>query len=81
MREQLEETIEQLRSELENADQMDAAEVEELRRALDEISHSLDEPETNSASLAEILSEQTRAFQESHPVLTQTVGRLADMLS
>ncbi len=81
MREQLEETIQQLRSELETAEQLDSAEAAEMQRALEEISTSLDQPETNSASLAEMLNEQTQAFQKSHPVLTQTVGRLADMLA
>lgn len=81
MREELEETIRQLRAELENTEHMDASEAAELQRALDEISSSLDKPETSSASLAEMLNEQTRAFQKSHPVLTQTVGRLADMLA
>ncbi|KAA5543902.1 DUF4404 family protein [Roseiconus nitratireducens] len=81
MRERLEDTIEQLRRQLESAETIDPVEMAELRKALDEISSTLDSQEVNSASLAERLREQSQSFQESHPVFTQTVGRLADMLA
>ncbi|TWU02456.1 DUF4404 family protein [Stieleria varia] len=81
MREELDETIELLRQQLAAADDMDAAEAEELRQSLEGISSTLDHHEVNSATLAERLQQQADAFQESHPVLTQTVGRLADMLA
>lgn len=81
MRNELEEALRQLQSALESVDSLEPDEVERLRRAADEISNTLDEREIDSASLAKRLQEQTEAFQESHPVLTQTVGRIADMLS
>lgn len=81
MREELEETIAHLREQLSDHENMGTAEAAELQKALEEISSSLDEHSVDSASLAKLFQDQTQAFQESHPVLTQTVGRLADMLS
>ncbi len=81
VRQQLDATIEHLREQLAQVDDMNSEEAEELREALEEISATLDEKDVNSATLAERLQGQAEAFQESHPVLTQTVGRLADMLA
>ena len=81
MRHQLEEAIKQLEDELASAQDLGPNEAAEIHNAINEISNTLDEKEVDSASLAEQLYRQTEAFQESHPVLTQTVGRIADMLS
>ena len=81
MRHQLEEAITQLHDQLASAENIEHDEAEEIRKAIDEISSTLDKQDVNSASLAQRLQSQTEAFQESHPVLTQTVGRIADMLS
>ena len=81
MREKLDETIHQLKEQLEAASDMDTNEAGELKRALEEISETLDHSDVSSASLAERLKGQAEAFQDSHPILTQTVGRLADMLA
>lgn len=81
MREQIEETIDQLRQQLGSAENLDTKEATELQEALEEIVSSLDEQAISSASLAERFQEQTQSFQESHPILTRTVGRMADMLA
>ncbi len=81
MRNELEEALRQLHTALESIETLEPDEAERLRRAVTEISSTLDEQEVDSATLAKRLQEQTDAFQESHPVLTQTVGRIADMLS
>ena len=81
MRNELEEALRQLHTALESIETLEPDEAERLRRAATEISSTLDEQEVDSATLAKRLQEQTDAFQESHPVLTQTVGRIADMLS
>lgn len=81
MRNELEEALQQLHSALESVTNLDPEEAERLRRAVSEISSTLDEQDVDSASLAKRLSEQTESFQDSHPVLTETVGRVADMLS
>ena len=81
MRSELEEALKQLHSALESIDNLEPDEAETLRRAATEISSTLDENDVDSATLAKRLQEQTESFQESHPVLTQTVGRIADMLA
>lgn len=81
MREELEQTITHLQEQLVDAKEMGPSELAELKDALDAITATLDAENVNSASLAQKLHSQSEAFQESHPVLTQTVGRLADMLS
>ncbi len=81
MRQQVEDAIKQLHNELESAKDLGPDEAVEIRRAIDEISDTLDAQDVNSASLAKRLNDYTESFQESHPMLTQTVGRIADMLS
>ena len=81
MRNEIEEALQKLHSALESSDSLEPDEAERLRRAVDEISSTLDENDVDSATLAKRLQEQTESFQESHPVLTQTVGRIADMLA
>lgn len=81
MRTQLEETLDQLRGQLAGVEELDAQERERLQAAVNEIQQSLDRAEVNSQTLAERLSEATAQFQESHPSLTSSVGRVADMLA
>lgn len=81
MRTQLEETLEQLRQQLSEIDSLDSDERDRLQAAVTEIQESLDADEVSSQSLAERLSEATAHFSEAHPTLTNSVGRIADMLS
>ena len=77
----LEDALRQLHVALESIDNLDAEEVARLKQAASEIEATLDSQDVDSASLAKMLQQQTDAFQQSHPVLTRTVGRVADMLS
>ena len=81
MRKDLEEALGQLHTALESVDNLEPEEAERLKTAVREIASTLDDQQVDSASLAGRLYEQTEAFQESHPVLTQTVGRIADILA
>lgn len=81
MRVELEEALKQLQTALESIENLESDEADRLRRAVEEISTTLDQQDVDSATLAKRLHEQTESFQESHPVLTQTVGRIADMLA
>jgi chaperonin cofactor prefoldin len=81
MRKELEEALEQLQTALESIENLAPDESDRLRRAVGEISSTLDERDVDSATLAKRLHEQTESFQDSHPILTQTVGRIADMLA
>lgn len=81
MRTQLEETLDQLRQQLAGIEELDVDEREELQAAVNEIQNSLDRAEVDSQSLANRLSDATAHFQEAHPSLTNSVGRIADMLA
>lgn len=81
MRTELEQTLDHLLAQLEAAETLDLDERERLRQAIHEIQGSLDRQEVSSHSLADRLAEGTRHFQESHPSLTQSIGRIADMLA
>ncbi|MEZ6135844.1 MAG: DUF4404 family protein [Pirellulaceae bacterium] len=81
MRQKLEEVLAQLHAELENVDGLDDEQIVMLRTAAAEIQTTLDHADVNSASLAQRLEEATRQFSQSHPTLTNTVGRIADILS
>lgn len=81
MRNDLEDALRQLHSALESIENLEPDEAERLRGAAARISSTLDQQDVDSATLAKQLQKQTESFQESHPVLTQTVGRIADMLS
>ena len=64
---------------LSEADHLDQDDVEKLRQTMDEIQAALVDQE-GSESLSERISGSARSFEESHPVLTKTLGRVADML-
>jgi len=81
MRTQLEETLQQLHQQLGEIDSLQPEEKVRLQTAVDEIQESLDREEVSSHSLAERLSEATAQFNEAHPSLANSVGRIADMLS
>ncbi|MCC9599926.1 DUF4404 family protein [Stieleria sp. JC731] len=81
MRKELEEALLQLHATLESINDLEADEAARLRQAAAEISETLDEKDVDSTSLAKLLQGQTDAFKDSHPQLTLTVGRIADILA
>lgn len=81
MRQTLEETLQDLHDQLSRTEDLDAEEVAMLRHAANEIQATLDQADVSSAGLARRLQEATQHFSETHPRLTQTVGRIADLLS
>ncbi|TWU11008.1 DUF4404 family protein [Allorhodopirellula heiligendammensis] len=81
MRTQLEETLQQLRAQLAGLESLAPEQRRQLQTTVDEIEHSLDEQDVSSHSIATRLSDATAEFQESHPSLTNSVGRIADMLA
>ncbi len=82
---QLREHLERLHTELEETDSVD----DEARRLLAEVMQDIraildrsgDAPASSSQSIADRLVEATQRFEESHPTLAATVGRVADTLS
>ena len=81
MRQKLEEVLEELHAQLESVENLDEEQVQKLRDAAQEIQSTLDQADVSSASLAQRLEEATQQFSHSHPTLTTTVGRIADLLS
>ena len=74
-----------LHAELENVDALDAdarAALEDVMRDIREVlARSEDEERREEGSLADRLREAGRHFEESHPTLTATLGRVVDALS
>ncbi|MBW2540472.1 MAG: DUF4404 family protein [Deltaproteobacteria bacterium] len=79
----LNEAIDELREALEAPDDLDEELRAELRSAAEEILEALDPDHERelSSSLRERLTDTLDKFQESHPKITETIGRLADALS
>ena len=83
--ENLRRRLAELHAELENVDAVDA----EARAALEEVMHEIrdvlarseDEERSEAPSLADRLRDAGRHFEESHPTLTATLGRVVDALS
>ncbi len=82
---QLREHLERLHTELEETDSVD----DEARRLLAEVMQDIravldrsdEAPASSGPSLADRLAEATQRFEESHPTLAATIGRVADTLS
>jgi hypothetical protein len=78
---ELDEALEVVRRELSRSDHLDADEVEKLKSTMREIKAALDErADDEEESLSERVAHSARRFEESHPVLTENLGRLADIL-
>jgi ElaB/YqjD/DUF883 family membrane-anchored ribosome-binding protein len=81
MRQTLEETLQQLHSLLTNAADLDQSQREKLRQMVDEIRQTLDDADTDSVGLGTRLVNAASQFEHSHPTITNTIGRIADMLA
>jgi hypothetical protein len=75
----------ELHAELENVDAVDAearAALEAVMREIREVlARSEEEERRGESSLADRLRDAGRHFEESHPTLTATLGRVVDALS
>jgi hypothetical protein len=84
-RDRLREDLERLHQELARSKSVDAASRGLLIEVLHDIEAVLERSEPDTAetdeSLIRRLRETTGHFEESHPTLTELVGRIADMLS
>ena len=77
--EELTSAIETLHREVGETTDLDQEDREHLREMVREIQAVLDESDS-STSLGTRVADSARRFEESHPVLTQTLGRIADTL-
>lgn len=81
MRHTLDETLQDLHDQLTNVQDLDEEHMNMLRTALAEIQETLDQQDVDSAGIAARLKEATQHFSSSHPTLTNTIGRIADLLA
>lgn len=87
MRQTLDETLQHLHDLLVHSEGLDESQRERLRQMVDEIRHVLDKssPETDfgseSAGLGIRLVNAANQFEHSHPTITNTIGRIADILA
>lgn len=79
----LRQMLEQLHAELERAPAADDRSRELLERALSDIQNLLDakQPEKRTESIIERLRELVGTFEETHPALTEAIGRVLDALA
>jgi hypothetical protein len=76
---ELTDALEVVHQQLAESDHLDPGDVEKLRETIGEIQAVLGEQQQDG-SLSDRVSSSARKFEESHPVLTKTLGRVADML-
>jgi CII-binding regulator of phage lambda lysogenization HflD len=77
---ELTDALQTVHRELTESDHLDPQEVEKLRATMGEIQAVLDQQSEQGESLSERVAGSARRFEESHPVLTETLGRVADIL-
>ncbi|MGB0758286.1 MAG: DUF4404 family protein [Rubripirellula sp.] len=77
---QLTEALAVVQRELAAADHLDAADVKRLRTVMQDIEDVLEESSEPKESLSQHVSRSAQRFEESHPVLTETLGSIADIL-
>ena len=80
----LRQMLKQLHTELQRADTIDDRSRELLRSVLGDIEDLLErkqEPGAQPESIIERLREAVRAFEKTHPTLTNAIGRVADALA
>lgn len=91
-KEKIEELLRQLHNELAEAENVDADLSEKLRGTATEIQTALqrqqslpavlgESPDAESHGVIDQLRDAAERFEDSHPTLTNTVGRIADALS
>lgn len=78
--EELRRALDTVHRELKQTEQLDPDEVSRLRETMHEIQMALNRDEEDAPTLSHRVNESARHFEESHPALTHTLGRIADML-
>ena len=81
MQQKLEETLQELHEQLANAEDLGSDQVAMLRVTLAEIQAKLGTDHSEHSSLSAQLQESIEQIQGSHPVLTNTMVRVADLLA
>ena len=77
---ELNDALEVVHRELSQSEHLDSQEVEKLKATMSEIRAVVDQQEGQDETLSDRVSSSAKRFEESHPVLTETLGRVADIL-
>ncbi len=78
--EELTAALETLRHELASTDDLDNEDVDGLKETVSRIQAVLSQQEDASETLSSRVTSSAKRFEESHPVLTESLGRIADIL-
>ncbi len=78
--EELASALAAVQRELSNSDHLDSDDVDQLRTTMNEIQSALGQESDASEPLSRRVSNSARRFEQSHPVLTESLGRIADIL-
>lgn len=78
--EDLNAALQALHRELADSENLDRDDVAHLQATMAEIQMVLEKRANESDTLQGRLSSSARKFEESHPVLTESLGRIADIL-
>ncbi len=78
--EELTTALETVHRELTKADDLDSSDVAQLQATMTEIQSLLDRKPGNSESLSDRVANSAKRFEQSHPILTDSLGRIADIL-
>jgi hypothetical protein len=76
----LREALDVVHRELSRSEHLDAEEVQKLKATMREIKAVIGDNEVEATTLSERVAGSARRFEESHPILTENLGRLADIL-
>lgn len=78
--EELNAALEVLHRELADTENLAGEDVDQIRATLGEIQAVLDEKSSQSDTLSGRVTRTAKKFEQSHPVLTDSLGRIADIL-
>lgn len=77
---ELADALEAVHQQLADADHLDPTDVGNLRDTMTEIQSALERQSEDGESLSERVTHSAQRFEDSHPVLTTRLGRIADIL-
>ncbi|QDT08033.1 hypothetical protein K227x_64630 [Rubripirellula lacrimiformis] len=77
---ELTEALEVVHRELSDAQDLDPQDVEKLQTTMAEIEVVLKKNSQTTSQLSDNVTHAATTFEQSHPRLTETLGRIADML-
>ncbi|MDD9935715.1 MAG: DUF4404 family protein [Myxococcales bacterium] len=80
-RKQLEQSLSELQRLLREADDIDSDVEERLKEAMEEIRDALQGKSRGGLSLRDRIGEAADDFEDSHPTLASTLGRVSELLA